>query len=39
MTGIVHEGCIPGLGAYIEAYPFEECCVPHVVTFGPSMYF
>ena len=28
-----------GLGVLIEVYPFEVHHMPHVVAFGPSMYF
>ena len=39
MIRIVCDGCVVGLGSFIEAYPFEVHHVLHVVTFGPSMYF
>ena len=28
-----------GLGVFIEAYLFEVCCIPYIVSFDPSMHF
>ena len=35
----MENGCVAGLGAFTEAYPFEVCHMSYVMTFDPHMYF